>query len=58
MRHLRDPLLWLIAIFVALLVAMPYSGALFSALFPQLPRPVYQQESFVALTLAHFCLVR
>lgn len=57
MRHLRDPLLWLIAIFVALLVAMPYSGALFSALFPQLPRPVYQQESFVALTLAHFWLV-
>ncbi len=57
MRHLRDPLLWLIAVFVALLVAMPYSGALFSALFPQLPRPVYQQESFVALTLAHFWLV-
>lgn len=57
MRYLRDPLLWLIAVFIALLVAMPYSGALFSALFPQLPRPVYQQESFVALTLAHFWLV-
>jgi osmoprotectant transport system permease protein len=56
-RHLRDPLLWLIAFFIALLVAMPYSGALFGALFPQLPRPVYQQESFVALTLAHFWLV-
>lgn len=27
---------------------------LFSALFPQLPRPVYQQESFLALALAHF----
>lgn len=57
MRYLRDPLLWLIAVFIALLVAMPYSGALFSVLFPQLPRPVYQQESFVALTLAHFWLV-
>lgn len=57
MRYLRDPLLWLIAVFIALLVAMPYSGALFSALFPQLSRPVYQQESFVALTLAHFWLV-
>lgn len=57
MRLLRDPLLWLIAVFVALLVAMPYSGALFGTLFPQLPRPVYQQESFVSLTLAHFWLV-
>jgi hypothetical protein len=47
-KHLRDPLLWLIAVFVALLLAMPYSGALFGSLFPQLPRPVYQQESFVA----------
>ncbi|ENG5306622.1 glycine betaine ABC transporter permease YehW, partial [Shigella flexneri] len=27
------------------------------ALFPQLPRPVYQQESFAALALAHFWLV-
>lgn len=53
----RDPLLWLIAVFVALLVAMPYLAALFGTLFPQLPRPVYQQESFVSLTLAHFWLV-
>ncbi len=30
---------------------------LFAALFPQLPRPVYQQESFAALALAHFWLV-
>ncbi|EBW8119888.1 ABC transporter permease [Salmonella enterica subsp. enterica serovar Enteritidis] len=27
------------------------------ALFPDLPRPVYQQESFAALALAHFWLV-
>ncbi|SRN49093.1 ABC transporter quaternary amine uptake (QAT) family, permease [Shigella flexneri] len=26
-------------------------------MFPQLPRPVYQQESFAALALAHFWLV-
>lgn len=57
MKLLRDPLLWLIVVFVALLLAMPYSSALFSALFPQLPRPVYQQDSFVALTLDHFWLV-
>ncbi|MCG5045096.1 ABC transporter permease [Enterobacteriaceae bacterium 155047] len=57
MKVMRDPLLWLIVAFVALLVLMPYSGALFSTLFPELPRPVYQQESFISLTLAHFWLV-
>ncbi|SCB97393.1 ABC transporter permease [Kosakonia oryziphila] len=57
MRLLRDPLLWLIALFVALLLWLPHSAALFSALFPQLPRPVYQQESFVSLAAAHFALV-
>ena len=57
MRWLRDPLLWLVALFVALLLLMPYSAPLFSTLFPELPRPVYQQESFVTLTLAHFWLV-
>nr|WP_228066100.1 ABC transporter permease [Superficieibacter sp. 1612_C1] len=44
-------------LFIALLVGLPHSEGLFSALFPQLPRPVYQQESFLALTLAHFWLV-
>ena len=57
MRLLRDPFLWLVALFVALLFLMPYSAPLFSVLFPELPRPVYQQESFVSLTLAHFWLV-
>lgn len=57
MKILRDPLLWLLALFIALLFGMPHSAPLFGALFPQLPRPVYLQESFVALTLAHFSLV-
>ena len=57
MKVLRDPLLWLSAMFVALLLALPYSAPLFSALFPELPRPVYQQESFISLTLAHCWLV-
>ncbi len=57
MRLLRDPLLWLIALFVALLLWLPHCAALFSALFPQLPRPVYLQESFVSLAAAHFALV-
>ncbi|WP_312213261.1 ABC transporter permease [Pseudescherichia sp.] len=57
MKVIRDPLLWLIALFIALLLALPYSGGLFSALFPELSRPLYQQESFISLTLAHFWLV-
>ena len=57
MKALRDPLLWLVVLFVALLFLMPHSAALFSTLFPDLPRPVYQQESFINLALAHLWLV-
>lgn len=57
MRLIRDPLLWLIALFIGLLFWMPHSGVLFSWLFPELARPTYQQDSFVALALAHFTLV-
>ncbi|WP_428945654.1 ABC transporter permease [Pantoea sp. FN060301] len=57
MRLVRDPLLWLILAFIALLLAMPYSGPLFASWFPQLDRPLYQQESFVQLALAHIKLV-
>ena len=57
MKRLADPLLWLVALFLILLVGLPHSQALFSSLFPALPRPVYQQESFTALALSHFALV-
>lgn len=57
MRRFRDPLAWLIAAYIALLIALPHSGALFSWLFPEQSRPLYQQESFVTLTLAHLLLV-
>lgn len=57
MRWLRDPLLWLVLLFVALLLALPYSSTLFAAWFPQLERPLYQQESFLRLALAHLQLV-
>lgn len=57
MRRLADPLLWLMVLFVALLVAMPWSKPLFAAWFPQLERPLYQQDSFVQLALAHISLV-
>ena len=57
MRVLRDPLLWLLALFIALLIALPYSEPLFHTLFPEQPRPLYQQAGFLALTLAHGKLV-
>lgn len=57
MNILRDPLLWLVIIFIALLFGLPYSEPLFHTLFPEQSRPLYQQESFIALTLAHFWLV-
>ncbi len=34
MKMLRDPLFWLIALFVALIFRLPYSQPLFAALFP------------------------
>ena len=57
MKRLRDPLLWLIVFFLLLLLGLPHSQALFASLFPDLPRPVYQQESFIRLAIAHFWLV-
>nr|WP_154325592.1 ABC transporter permease [Pantoea sp. 201603H] len=57
MRVIRDPLLWLLLLFIALLMAMPYSGPLFASWFPQLERPLYQQDSFAQLALAHIQLV-
>nr|VUD24528.1 ABC transporter ATP-binding protein [Salmonella sp. NCTC 7297] len=53
-KRLCDPLLWLIVLFLLLLFGLPYSQPFFGALFPDLPRPVYQQESFAALALAPF----
>ena len=57
MRVLRDPLLWLLLLFIGLLMALPYSEPLFHTLFPEQPRPLYQQAGFFALTLAHGKLV-
>lgn len=57
MKVMRDPLLWLALLFAGLLFLMPHSAALFGSLFPDLPRPVYQQESFINLALAHAWLV-
>ncbi len=46
-----------LAVFVALLGVLPYSGPLFASLFPDLDRPLYQQQSFASLVVAHLWLV-
>lgn len=51
------PLVWTSAAFVALVIGMPALRPLFAALFPYLDRPLYTQESFLALTIAHVTLV-
>lgn len=57
MRVFRDPLLWLLLLFIGLLAGLPYSEPLFHTLFPEQPRPLYQQAGFLSLTLAHAWLV-
>lgn len=52
-----NPLVWTGAAFVALVVGMPALRPLFAALFPYLDRPLYTQESFLALATAHVMLV-
>jgi osmoprotectant transport system permease protein len=57
LRILRDPLAWALGAFVLLLEFMPASKPLFAALFPGLERPLYAQDSFLALALSHLALV-
>lgn len=57
MRWLKDPLYWLLALFLLLLWGLPHSAPLFAHWFPQLERPLYQQDSFWRLALAHLLLV-
>ena len=54
---LRDPLPWTVAAFLALILGLSSLGWLFHWLFPTLDRPVYLQDSFVRLVLAHLLLV-
>ncbi len=56
-RVITDPLIWLFALLLALIFGMTSLGGLFHWLFPELSRPVYQQESFAALVQAHLLLV-
>jgi osmoprotectant transport system permease protein len=46
-----------LAAFGLLLAALPFSRPVFAWLFPQLERPLYQQQGFLELLLAHLGLV-
>jgi hypothetical protein len=53
----HDPLAWSIAARVILVLGMSTLRPLFAAAFPELQRPIFEQDSFVALTVAHVALV-
>ena len=44
----RDPLAWSIAALVFLMFGMNALRPLFAAAFPELQRPIFEQDSFVA----------
>ena len=48
---------WMLALLLMLVLCMSALKPLFAALFPQLPRPMYTQDSFWSLLLAHLKLV-
>ena len=48
---------WTLALLVLLVFGLPWLKPLFAALFPALERPVYAQDSFFRLTVAHLQLV-
>jgi osmoprotectant transport system permease protein len=56
-RWLHDPLPWALAALLALVWGMPQLEPLFAAAFPALDRPLYEQETFVALLVAHVAIV-
>src|SRR5262249_21268847 len=49
--------LWLTALFLAVLLGMPYLAHLFRWAFPDITAPVYSRGSFLALFLSHAGLV-
>ena len=56
-RAWRQPLPWALAGLLALAIGLPWAKPLFAALFPALDRPMYEQDSFMALLGAHVMLV-
>jgi osmoprotectant transport system permease protein len=51
------PLLVAAAIFITLVLVLPFSAPLFHMLFPDLDRPLYSRASFLELTFWHVALV-
>jgi osmoprotectant transport system permease protein len=56
-RALGDPLPWVAALLVAAVLLMGHAARVFAWAFPGQARPVFEQESFLALTLAHMGVV-
>ena len=54
---LCDPMVWVVALLLALALVLPHSQAFFGTLFPEQQRPVYLQEPFVELLCQHLLLV-
>ena len=48
---------WAIALTAALAFGLPYTRPLFAALFPTLPRPLYENDPFWLLLVDHLALV-
>lgn len=57
MGYLRDPLWWLMLLFMALLLGLPHCGPVLNWLFPDQANPIWRQQSFVDLALDHLLLV-
>lgn len=57
MKIWREPLAWALAALALLVAGMAELKPLFAALFPELDRPLYEQDSFAALLGAHLALV-
>ncbi|MCC7325791.1 MAG: ABC transporter permease [Burkholderiales bacterium] len=53
----RDPLAWFTALLLLFVFGMDELRPLFAAAFPTLDRPIFTQDSFLALTVAHIELV-
>ena len=56
-RLVHDPLPWFTALLVFFVFGMDALRPVFAAVFPELDRPVFTQDSFPALTAAHLQLV-
>jgi len=53
----RDRLLWSVLVLVSLATGMVYLRPLFAVLFPELSRPVYEQDTFLSLVVSHLTIV-